>query len=149
MKPLTANKKSLSNTRPASAKILHAMRAKLASSELSPQCGDNSRDEIVVSAIRQFPDRKIVQTTSAQLGESHFKEIVAALRRQSESGFLSLAPGFSQVVGAGEDEKPFQRFLRAGSKPLKRFTRHAIVNTRLKPGANERCRLLTIGGVVC
>ena len=50
---------------------------------------------------------------------------------------LSLAPGFSQVSDADKREKPFQRFLWAGSKPLKRFACHAVVNTRLKPGANE------------
>jgi hypothetical protein len=83
---------------------------------------------------------KIVQALSAQLGVSQFEEIVAALRRQSESGFLSLAPGFSQVSGADKIDKPFQRFLRAGGKPVKRFTGHAVVNTRLKPGANERSR---------
>jgi hypothetical protein len=140
MKMRFAKKKALTKARPVSGKIVHALRAQLAGSELSPQCEDNSRDEIVVSAIRQFPDRKIVQTMSAQLAVSNFEEIVAAMRRQSESGFLSLAPGFSQVSRADRMEKPFQRFLRASNKPLKRFAYHAAVNTRLKPGANERPR---------
>jgi hypothetical protein len=108
MRTRLTNNKALSKARPASGKILHTTRAKLAGSELSPQCGDNSRNEIV-----------------------------AATRRQSESGFLSLAPGFSQVSGAVGMGKPFQRFLCAGGKPLKRFACHAAVNTRLKPGANE------------
>ncbi len=128
-------------------------------SRLSQQCRDNSEAvlcrgftivatpsrqfstqcvEIVLSLHAQFDEPKIMQTLSAQLGVRHFEGIVAAMRRQSESGFLSLAPGFSQVVDAGEGEKPFQRFLRAGGKPLKRFARHTVVNTRLKPGANEK-----------
>jgi hypothetical protein len=56
---------------------------------------------------------------------------------------ISLAPGFSQVIGADESEKPFQRFLRAGCKPLKRFEHHTIVNTWRKPGANQRKGLET------
>src|SRR6266446_1619443 len=51
---------------------------------------------------------------------------------------LSLAPCFSEVLSAGELGKPFQRFLRAGCKPLKRFARSLVADTRLKPGANKR-----------
>jgi hypothetical protein len=51
---------------------------------------------------------------------------------------LSLTPGFSQVSGAGGLEKPFQRFLRASKKPLKRFACHTVAYTRLKPGVNEK-----------
>jgi hypothetical protein len=60
-----------------------------------------------------------------------------AKAQRREEARLSLTPGFSQVSGGGGVEKPFQRFLRAGSKPLKRFAHHNTVNTRLKPGANE------------
>ena len=103
------------------------------SRQFSTQCV-----EIVLSLRAQFDKPKIVQALSAQSGVSHFKEIVAALRRQSESRFLSLAPGFSQVSDARAIEKPFQRFHRAGGKPLKRFARCGVASTRLKPGANER-----------
>jgi hypothetical protein len=51
---------------------------------------------------------------------------------------VSLAPRFSEVLSAGVVRKPFQRFLRAGCKPLKRFARSPVAGTRLKPGANER-----------
>ena len=51
---------------------------------------------------------------------------------------LSLAPRFSEVLSAGELGKPFQRFLRAGCKPLKRFAGGLVADTRLKPDANER-----------
>ena len=66
--------------------------------------------------------------------------IVQSTIAQSESEFLSLTPGFSQVTDAGKMDKPFQRFIRTGSKPLKRFARHAVANTRLKLGVNERLR---------
>jgi hypothetical protein len=66
-----------------------------------------------------------------------FQHRDAEAQRRDEILF-SLAPGFSQVIDADGMGKPFQRFLRAGSKPLKRFVRHAVVNTRLKPGANEK-----------
>jgi len=49
---------------------------------------------------------------------------------------LSLTPGFSQVPDVAETGKPFQRFLRAGSKPLKRFAQVCAKFTRLKPGVN-------------
>jgi hypothetical protein len=60
-----------------------------------------------------------------------------AKAQRREEARLSLTPGFSQVSAGGEVEKPFQRFLRAGGNPLKRFALYNTVNTRLKPGANE------------
>ena len=58
------------------------------------------------------------------------------MQRRKEIRF-SLTPGFSQVPEGSEKEKPFQRFLRAGCKPLKRFARISFLLTRLKPGVNE------------
>jgi hypothetical protein len=54
---------------------------------------------------------------------------------------FSLTPGFSQVPGATEMEKPFERFLCARCKPLKRFAWISDKFTRLKPGVNEIWRL--------
>jgi len=54
--------------------------------------------------------------------------------------WFSLTPGFSQVPDASEMAKPFQRFLRAGCKPLKRFAVAGINLTRLKPGVNDISR---------
>jgi len=48
-----------------------------------------------------------------------------------------LAPGFSQVSSVVVPAKPFQRFLSADAKPLKRFVPPTVVNTRLKLGANQ------------
>jgi hypothetical protein len=50
---------------------------------------------------------------------------------------FSLTPGFSQAPDAIEMEKPFQRFLRARCKPLKRFAWISGKFTRLRPGVNE------------
>jgi len=58
------------------------------------------------------------------------------MQRREEIRFL-LTPGFSQVPDAGKAEKPFQRFLCVGSKPLKRFVQFSAKFTRLKPGVNE------------
>jgi hypothetical protein len=49
---------------------------------------------------------------------------------------VSLTHRFSRVTKAQTIKKPFQRFLRASGKPLKRFAGHTIANTRLKPGVN-------------
>src|SRR2546427_2815671 len=51
---------------------------------------------------------------------------------------LSSAPRFSEVMSARVVRKPFQRVLQSGCKPLKRFARSLVADTRLKPGANER-----------
>src|SRR2546425_4617168 len=51
---------------------------------------------------------------------------------------LSSAPRFSEVMSARVVRKPFQRFLQSGCKPLKRFARSLVADTRLKPGADER-----------
>jgi len=58
------------------------------------------------------------------------------MQRREEIQF-SLTPGFSQVQDANKVEKPLQRFLHSGSKPLKRFARISGKFTRLKPGVNE------------
>jgi hypothetical protein len=50
---------------------------------------------------------------------------------------LSLTPGFSQVLLPGRHEKPFQRFLVAQDKPLKRFGRRVLRDTQLQLGVNE------------
>ena len=57
------------------------------------------------------------------------------------SVLLSLAPGFSRVIGGGEKPNRFNGLAgcatTAGRKPLKRFPRACRPDTRLKPGANE------------
>jgi hypothetical protein len=66
-----------------------------------------------------------------------FQRKGAKTQSRREDGF-SLTPRFSRVSNAGEIDKPFQRFIRAASKPLKRFVQLCGINTRLKPGVNER-----------
>ena len=52
---------------------------------------------------------------------------------------VSLAPGFSRVVGVVNDGNGFNRFPRVTTtKPLKRLGCHPRLFTGLKPGANER-----------
>ena len=109
---------------------------------LSPRCGDNLEahaccdGEIVVTALRQF-----VSAVRRHPGaDTNNPGIVHAVGAQSLRAVLSLAPGFSQVSDARRIKKPFQRFLCAGGKPLKRFTGRTSANTRLKPGANETNR---------
>ena len=55
---------------------------------------------------------------------------------------LSLAPGFSRVWATDRRPNRFNGLagcvLTDGRKPLKRFPRVSRVDTRLKPGANER-----------
>jgi hypothetical protein len=56
---------------------------------------------------------------------------------QRAQSALSLAPGFSRVCCDGAWFSRFNGF-PGGEKPLKRFGHRSSVNTRLKPGANER-----------
>ena len=50
---------------------------------------------------------------------------------------LSLTPRFSGVLVRSGESEPFQRFGRAGLKPLKRFSHLSFADTQLKLGANE------------
>ena len=59
---------------------------------------------------------------------------MTAQRAQSA---LSLAPGFSRVYCDGARLSRFNGFL-GGEKPLKRLGHRPTLDTRLKPGANER-----------
>jgi hypothetical protein len=65
----------------------------------------------------------------------------AKAQRREAVGFIevcfSLTPGFSQVLGVRGMEEPFQRFLRAYCKPLKRLLSRAAESTPLKWGVNE------------
>ena len=60
--------------------------------------------------------------------------------RANQKFRVSLAPGFSRVCRDTSSLEPFQRLL-APEKPLKRLMSLLNANTRLKPGANERCRV--------
>ena len=74
-------------------------------------------------------DRRFVPPATTRAGTAQRAVPTFALNRY---------PRFSEVMSAGVVRKPFQRFLRAGCKPLIRFAGSPVANTRLKPGANER-----------
>ena len=59
------------------------------------------------------------------------------MRTQHAESSLSLAPGFSRVLKRGRAPSRFNGFLHS-EKPLKRFRHPPTLNTRLKPGANEK-----------
>jgi hypothetical protein len=65
-------------------------------------------------------------------------------------GQLSFAPGFSRVVLAVEAGNGFNRFpTSVEAKPLKRLGGGGVVNTGLKPGANERLQKSEGAHVAC
>ena len=66
-------------------------------------------------------------------------DVQSAADLSADKILLSLTPGFSPVKDVSECKKPFQRFLAARVKPLKRFPDFADTNTGLKPGANASC----------
>jgi len=90
MKSRLAKSKALVKARPASGKILHAPRAKLTGSELSPQCGDNLRGEIVATPSRQLALAK----PSARALLSDVRELILAARegvaRSINAGLVTL-----------------------------------------------------------
>ena len=51
---------------------------------------------------------------------------------------LSLAPGFSRVLGTLRDGNRFNGFSHYGWETVETVACLAAANTRLKPGANER-----------
>ena len=105
----------------------------------------------VLAAVAANPCRRLAvaargpqQLEPAPSNPPATRRLEVAVRGGRESGFefLSLAPGFSRVLGQEHDGQPFQRLSPAaptaiGGKPLKRFAFAPPTSTRLKPGANE------------
>jgi hypothetical protein len=58
---------------------------------------------------------------------------------KAAGGFgVSLTPGFSRVIEAMAFGNRFNGFRSTSLKPLKRFSISPAIDTRLKPGVNEK-----------